>query len=45
MRGNIVRSEEWVVMRYSSVLDLHYTYFGEWSCILFSEGDGESGRR
>lgn len=23
MRGNIVRSEEWVVMRYSSVLDLH----------------------
>ena len=22
-----------------------YTYFGEWSCILFSEGDGESGRR
>ena len=23
MRGNIVRSEEWVVMRYNSVLDLH----------------------
>ena len=45
MRGNIVRSEEWVVMRYKFCVGFAYTYFGEWSCILFSERDGESGRR
>lgn len=33
---DFLRNEERVVMRYNSVLDLHNTYFGEWTCILFT---------
>ena len=41
MRGNIVRSEEWVVMRYSSVLDLHTHTVASGHAYCSSEGDGE----